>query len=141
MPKKNVLTRLEIIEKANRYLDTKPDVNIENDGSKTSSLKNPAGSFYSDEYDVFVYERYAQMKFRVNETMLEYQLSMMPWSMSASMNIWNDDPEAKSSIIEMRISRFDHPGDKWTNEELSEAKKLMYRMFEYYDVEPCAQEQ
>lgn len=141
MPKKLILTRLEVIAKANEYLDTKPLISIENDGSKTSELKNPEGSFYSGEYDVFVYERYAQIKFRVNDDMLEYQLSMMPWSMSAFMNIWNDAPKAKSSIVEMRISRFDEPGDTWSAEELEEARKLMYRMYEYYKIVPCAQEQ
>lgn len=135
------LTELEVIDRAFSYLSTNPEIIIERDGSKVSKKKNPEGDFYSEEFDVFIYERYAQVKFRDSKSEVEYQLCMMPWKMSAGLNIWDDSENAKTSIIKMNECKFSEPSGVWNETALKEAKDLMYKMYEYYNVTPCAQEQ
>lgn len=135
------LSELEVIDRAFSYLSTNPEIIIERDGSKVSRKSNIEGDFYSDEFDVFIYERYAQVKFRDSEREVEYQLCMMPWKMSVSLNIWDDNKKAKTSVILMSEAKFTEPSGAWNEVILKEARDLMYKLYEYYNVIPCAQEE
>lgn len=136
----NLLSALDVIERSDTYISTEPEIIIDRDGSKVSKKTNIPGDFYSDEFDVYVYERYAQVKFRDSTGKVEYQLVMKPWNMSVSLNIWNDDPKAESCIIKMVDTKFIEPTEELSEVVLQKAKDLMYKMYKYYEITPCAQE-
>lgn len=158
----DVWTFRDILNKANALLETKPIVTNELDGSAWIMIQNPTKIRYTHLAEIFIYERYAQIKFRNPSKLVEHQLDLLPWMMGLNYYVWDDNEYEfedtdtgiviSSTIAHQQHIKFTDTEEEYfqrmtqqdnsffTMEELHDAKLLMKRMYEYFNITPVQQE-
>lgn len=149
----------DILNKLTDLLDSKPEFTYARDGEVRVVVPNPTNNVYTDLAAIFIYERYAQVKFRNPDKLVEHQLDLLPWMMGLNYHIWDDnkylsgsDEFISSLIITNTHVKFTDTEEEYfqrmtqqdnsffTMEELRDAKLLMKRMYEYFKITPVPQE-
>lgn len=147
------LTLSDVIKEANDYLDSKPVFNDNAKDTRTSFVPNLINTAYANIIDVFVCPRYAIFKFRDVENLVEYQLSVLPWRSGFSFMSWDDSYIDDGEDMRHLSMGFITSEEQFFQESLKRdlswvelvdvinAKKLHDRIFEYYGITPCDDEQ
>lgn len=150
----------DILNKLTELLDTEPTFIPSIDGEVRVVVPNPNNDGYTALAEILIYERYAQIKFRNPSKLVEHQLELLPWMMGLNYYIWDDneyDLDNADSVIsttmvyEQHIKFSDteeqyfqhmtqHDNSFFTMEELRDAKLLMKRMYEYFNITPVPKE-
>lgn len=155
---KNMTKKIEllsfrnVIDKANKLLDSNPILHRERDGECKISVPNPTNIGYDELWEIWGYDRFVRIKFRDPDQLIEYQIDLLPWNMSVNYNIWNDNKNSPSSMIRKIHIKFTDTEEEYfqrmtqqdnsffTMEELRDAKLLMKRVYEYFNITPVPQE-
>ncbi|AMM43961.1 hypothetical protein FDG95_gp581 [Pectobacterium phage vB_PcaM_CBB] len=148
-----LLSFRNIIDKANELIDSNPILHQERDDECKITVPNPTNIGYDELWEIWGYERFVRIKFRDPDQLIEYQIDLLPWNMSVNYNIWNDNKNSPSSMVRKIHIKFTDTEEEYfqrmtqqdnsffTMEELRDAKLLMKRVYEYFNITPVPQEQ
>lgn len=148
----DVLSFRNILDKANEFLDICTGYIREADGTCHFTIPNPTNIGYSDLGEIWAYERFARIKYRDPEKLIEYQIDLLPWNMALNYNIWNDNRDKPPTILMKQHIKFTDTEEEYfqrmtqqdnsyfSMEELRDAKVLMKRIYQYFEIEPVKQE-
>jgi|AGFT01.1.fsa_nt_gi hypothetical protein len=147
-----VLTLMEVVAKAHEYLNSKPELETKgyNDVYYTDSVPNPKGQGYDSCIEVYVGERFAQIKVRDSDLLVEYQLCMTPWKPGFHIKYWYDgigkNPWEGNMNLGFKYNMTEeqyfqestvHDFKGLTLEDIEEVQKLQNRFFQYVNITPC----
>ena len=148
----DVLSFRNILDKANEFIDISSGYIQEADGTCYISIPNPTNIGYSELGEIWAYERFARVKYRDPDKLIEYQIDLLPWNMALNYNIWNDNRDTPPTILMLRYIKFTDTEEEYFQrmtvedntyfcmEELRDAKLLMNRIYEYFNIIPVPQE-
>lgn len=147
----DLLSFRSVLDKTNNLLDSKPAYYEERDIVKIS-IPNPTNIGYDELGEIWAYERCIRIKLRDPDQLVEYQLDLLPWLMGLNYNVWNDNKNSASSMVRIVHIKFTDTEEEYFQrmtvedntyfcmEELRDAKLLMNRIYEYFNIIPVPQE-
>lgn len=147
----DLLSFRSVLDKTNNLLDSKPAYYEERDIFKIS-IPNPTNIGYDELGEIWAYDRFIRIKLRDPDQLIEYQLDLLPWLMGLNYNVWNDNKNSASSSVRIVNIKFTDTEEEYFQrmtvedntyfcmEELRDAKLLMNRIYEYFNIIPVPQE-
>lgn len=147
----DLLSFRSVLDKTNNLLDSKPAYYEERDIFKIS-IPNPTNIGYDELGEIWAYDRFIRIKLRDPDQLIEYQIDLLPWLMGLNYNVWNDNKNSASSMVRIVNIKFTDTEEEYFQrmtvedntyfcmEELRDAKLLMNRIYEYFNIIPVPQE-